>query len=161
MVVLTLEGLPGGGLLDEQPPDESTVGGDTGTGGNHDEISLGGGLGHQHDLSGGAGQSDLVTYTHKNTQTSTHMNISTKIPFSYKELFIVPFMHRIYTNSSDRELKPTRLGVAEEVGANTLLGGVLLSGLGVNVNSAADAERSGLALKVITVPLELENAVEA
>mmetsp|Transcript_774 Transcript_774/g.1825 ORF Transcript_774/g.1825 Transcript_774/m.1825 type:complete len:343 (-) Transcript_774:65-1093(-) len=58
---LTLVDISGGGVLEEQTADESTVGGDTGTGGNHDVVGVGVLLGHEHDLTGRAGHLQLIS----------------------------------------------------------------------------------------------------
>ena len=103
---LALVDIGGGGVLEEQTADESTVRGDTGTGGNHDVVGVGVLLRHEHDLTGRAGHLQLIS----------------------------------------------RRGVAEEVRADSLLGGVLGLELGAPVGGTADAERSGLAGHVISVP---------
>ena len=103
---LTLVDLGGGGLLHEKTTDESTEGSNTGSCGNHDIISGGVLLGHEHDLTGGTGHHDLGT----------------------------------------------GLGVAKEVGADSLLGGIVFLELGAPVSGTTDAKGSGLAGHVISVP---------
>ena len=103
---LALVDISGGGVLEEQTADESTVRGDSGTGGNHDVVGVGVLLGHEHDLTGRAGHRHLVS----------------------------------------------RGGVANEVRADSLLGGIVGLELGAPVRGATDAERSGLAGHVISVP---------
>ena len=102
---LALVGVSSRGVLGEQTADESTVRGDTGSGGNHDEVGLGVLLRHEHDLSGG----------------SSHLDLG------------------------------TRLGVAQEVGADSLLGGIVGLKLGAPVGGATNAKGSGLSGHVITV----------
>lgn len=57
----SLVGLGGRGLLNKQTADESTVRGDSGTGGNHNVVRLGVLFREKHDLSGRSGHLDLVT----------------------------------------------------------------------------------------------------
>ena len=101
----SLVDIGGGGVLEEETTDESTEGGDTGSGGNHDVVGGGVLLGHEHDLSGGAGHLDLIT----------------------------------------------GLGVTQEVGADSLLGGVLGLKLGTPVGGTTDAEGSSASGHIITV----------
>ncbi len=102
---LSLVGVGGGRVLEEETAHEAAEGGDSRSGGHHDVVGVGVLLGHEHDLSGRAGHGDLVS----------------------------------------------RLGVAEEVGADSLLGGVLGLELGAPVGGAADAEGAGLAGHVVAV----------
>jgi hypothetical protein len=50
-----------GGVFGKQTADESTVGSNTGTSGNHDVIGCGILLGHEHDLSSRSGHRNLIT----------------------------------------------------------------------------------------------------
>mmetsp|Transcript_31995 Transcript_31995/g.68160 ORF Transcript_31995/g.68160 Transcript_31995/m.68160 type:complete len:339 (-) Transcript_31995:106-1122(-) len=102
---LALVGLGGGGVLHEETTDESTEGSNSGSSGNHDVVGGGVLLGHEHDLTGGAGHDDLGT----------------------------------------------GLGVAEEVGADALLGGIVGLELGAPVGGATDTEGTGGASHVITI----------
>jgi len=102
---LTLVHASGGCILKEETTDETTEGGDTGTGGNHDVIGGGVLLGHEHDLTGGSSHGNLVTGG----------------------------------------------GVTQEVGADTLLGGVLGLKFRAPVGGTTNAEGSGLTGHVITV----------
>ena len=58
---LTLVGLGGGGVFSKETTDETTVGGDSGTSGNHYVVSVGLFFGHEHDLSGGSSHLDFGT----------------------------------------------------------------------------------------------------
>jgi len=102
---LTLVNCSGGGVLGKKTTDESTEGGNSGSGGNHDVIGGGVLLGHEHDLTGGSGHHDFVT----------------------------------------------GLGVAQEVGADSLLGGIVGLEFGAPVGGTTDTEGSGLSGHVITV----------
>mmetsp|Transcript_21230 Transcript_21230/g.59076 ORF Transcript_21230/g.59076 Transcript_21230/m.59076 type:complete len:372 (-) Transcript_21230:1819-2934(-) len=102
---LTLVGLGGWGVLREQTADESTVWGNSGSGGDHDVVGGWVLLWHKHDLSGWAGHLHLVTW----------------------------------------------LGVAQEVGADALLGWIVGLELWAPVGGATDAQGSGLSGHVITV----------
>ena len=102
---LSLVRLGGGGFFNKETADETTVGGNTGTGGNHDVVSVGVLLRHQHNLSG----------------RSSHLN------------FI------------------TRLGVTEEVRADTLLGRIFGLKFRAPVGGATDAKTSSLSSHVITI----------
>jgi len=106
-LLLTLEGLCGGGVLSEETAGESTVGGDTSTSSHPDEVHLRSGLREEHHLTGRASEGHAIT----------------------------------------------GLSIAQVVRAHTLLGRILLASLGVHVHSTAHAERTGLAGKVITVPI--------
>ena len=55
-----LEGLAGRGVLHEEAADEGTVRGNASARSNHDQVGLGGLLGNEHDLAGGAGKGELV-----------------------------------------------------------------------------------------------------
>ena len=101
----SLVGLGGRGVLVEKTTDESTVRGDTSSGGNHDVVGGRVLLRHEHNLSGRSG----------------HLN------------FIA------------------RLGVTEEVGADTLLGWVLSLELRAPVGGTTDAQRSSLTSHVVSV----------
>ena len=57
----TLVGGGGGCVFGEQTTDESTVRGDTGSGGNHDKVGIGVFFGDEHNLSGRSGHHDFVT----------------------------------------------------------------------------------------------------
>ena len=102
---LALVHFSGGGVLEEETTDESTEGGNTGSGGNHDVVSGRVLLGHEHNLTGGSGHSNLGTGG----------------------------------------------GVAQEVGADSLLGWVVSLELGVPVGGTTDTEGSSLSGHVITV----------
>ena len=102
---LSLVGFGSGGIFDEKTTDESTVGGDSSTSGNHDVVSVGVFFGHKHDLTGGSSHLDFVT----------------------------------------------RRGVAQEVGADTLLGGVFGLEFRAPVGSTTNTEGSSLSGHVITV----------
>mmetsp|Transcript_42874 Transcript_42874/g.130419 ORF Transcript_42874/g.130419 Transcript_42874/m.130419 type:complete len:611 (+) Transcript_42874:1500-3332(+) len=97
--------LSGGGVLNEEAADKSTVRGDSGAGGDHDIIGGGVLLGHEHDLTRGARHLDLIS----------------------------------------------GLGVAEEVGADALLGRIVGLELGAPVGGAADAEGASVAGHVVAV----------
>ena len=92
-------------MLGKEAAHESPVRGDSGTGGNHDEVGRRLVLGHEHDLAGGAGELQLSAGG----------------------------------------------GVAEVVGADTLLGRVFGALLLVPVGRAAHAEGGGGSRHVVTV----------
>ena len=102
---LSLVNIGGGGVLGKKTTDESTEGGNTGTGGNHDVIGGGVLLGHEHNLTGGSGHHDFIT----------------------------------------------GVGITQEVGADSLLGGIVGLELGAPVGGTTDAEGSGLTGHIITV----------
>jgi len=58
---LSLVGAGGRGVFGEKTTDESTVRSNSGSGGDHDEVSLGVFFGHEHDLSGWSGHGNSVT----------------------------------------------------------------------------------------------------
>mmetsp|Transcript_19891 Transcript_19891/g.30728 ORF Transcript_19891/g.30728 Transcript_19891/m.30728 type:complete len:338 (+) Transcript_19891:241-1254(+) len=58
---LSLVGSSSGGVLGKKTTDESTVGGNSGTGGNHNVIGGGVFFGHKHDLTSGSSHLDFVT----------------------------------------------------------------------------------------------------
>mmetsp|Transcript_8162 Transcript_8162/g.18080 ORF Transcript_8162/g.18080 Transcript_8162/m.18080 type:complete len:391 (-) Transcript_8162:65-1237(-) len=102
---LSLVGTGGGGVLRKQTADESTVRGNSSSGGNHDEVGLGVLLGHEHDLSGGSGHGEFVTGG----------------------------------------------GVAQEVGADSLLGWVVGLEFWAPVGGTTNAKGSGLSGHVVSV----------
>jgi len=57
----SLVGVSGGGVFSEKTTDETTVGGNSGSGGNHDVVSVRLLLGHKHNLSGRSGHVDLIS----------------------------------------------------------------------------------------------------
>jgi len=101
----SLVGTGGRGVLSEETTDESTVRSNSGSGGNHDQISLGVFLGHEHNLSSRSGHLDIIT----------------------------------------------GLSVAQEVRADSLLGGIIGLELGAPVSGTTNAERSGLSGHVVSV----------
>ena len=101
----SLVGIGGRGVLSEKTADESTVRGNSGSGGNHDVVSVGVFFGHKHNLSRGSSHLDFVT----------------------------------------------RLGVAQKVGADSLLGGVLGLEVGAPVGGTTDAKGSSLSGHIISI----------
>jgi len=102
---LSLVGSSSWGLLVKEATDESTVRGNSGSGGNHDVIGFRILLGQKHNLSGGSGH-----------------------------------LHLISGGS-----------ITQEVGADSLLGGIVSLELWAPVIGTTDAKRSGLSSHIISV----------